>query len=419
MNTKPTISLCMIVRDEAPLVQDFLAHVAGVWDELCVVDTGSRDNTRALFAAAGARVADHRWQDDFSLARNQSIEMARGEWIVVLDADERPDEEARRSIRELSGKAALGAATVCMRNIFEHGHTTLTHLMRMFRRDDSIRFHHPIHEDVAGEVMAYLFASGRELGRAEGTVEHGGYLRRRMQERGKQQLSERILTDCLKRDPSDLYNWYKLCESARFFGNEPLLGDALAGARRALESADEAAISQAHFGGELVTMISTLQFAGRPAEELAFVERWQGKLGPSAAMRLRLGEVFEALGRNQEAAAAFRSCVDLHAQTSNLQLSSVRPMLGLARLALAGGDLGVALGYVEAALGHNPRDPEMLLALVGLCQQMSGASGLARVVAAYRDSYGDCPELQAALEEVEENTALSAHATPASSPSPN
>lgn len=412
MTTHPTISLCMIVRDEAALVPSFLAAAEGLYDELCVVDTGSGDNTIELLATAGARVEQFTWRDDFSAARNASLQMARGDWIVVLDADERPDAEAKASIRQISTEARLGAATVCMRNVFEHNYTTLTHLMRMFRRDDAVRFHHPIHEDVASDVMGYLFSSGRELGRVGGIIDHSGYLRERMVQRGKKQLSDRILSACLQRDRSDLYNWFKLCESARFFKDEARLQEACAGALSALEAADEAAIAEAHFGGELATLLSCHHHRGHPDAELAFLDRWEQRLVPSAALRLRRGEVLEAMGQPEAAAAAFRSCVDLHARTSNLQLSSVRPLLGLARLAIARGDLANALGYVEVAMGHNPRDPEMLLALTALCQQMAGQAGLARVVDAYRQSYGDCSELQAALETVEETQLLSGHAIP-------
>ena len=63
-----TISLCLIVRDEAELLPQFLQHASGLWDDLCVVDTGSRDATREILAAAGARIIERAWDDDFSAA---------------------------------------------------------------------------------------------------------------------------------------------------------------------------------------------------------------------------------------------------------------------------------------------------------------------------------------------------------------
>ena len=64
------------------------ASVRALVDEMVVVDTGSTDATREVAAAAGARVHEIPWQDDFAAARNASLDLCRGRWILVLDADE-------------------------------------------------------------------------------------------------------------------------------------------------------------------------------------------------------------------------------------------------------------------------------------------------------------------------------------------
>ena len=84
----PSLSLCMIVKDEADMLPAFLAKVQGLWDELVVVDTGSRDTTVAILEAAGAKVLHRPWRHDFALARNYSLEAATGDWVLVLDPDE-------------------------------------------------------------------------------------------------------------------------------------------------------------------------------------------------------------------------------------------------------------------------------------------------------------------------------------------
>ena len=82
-----TISLCMIVRDEEAMLPGCLASVAGSVDEVIIVDTGSRDRTMAL--ARTATVVEQAWADDFSAPRNRSIAESSGDWVLVLDADER------------------------------------------------------------------------------------------------------------------------------------------------------------------------------------------------------------------------------------------------------------------------------------------------------------------------------------------
>jgi glycosyltransferase involved in cell wall biosynthesis len=70
------ISLCMIVRDEAAMIDACLASVKGLVSEMIVVDTGSRDDTRERARRAGAKVFDAPWRDDFAWARNESIARA-------------------------------------------------------------------------------------------------------------------------------------------------------------------------------------------------------------------------------------------------------------------------------------------------------------------------------------------------------
>ena len=96
----PQITLCMIVRNEEANLPTCLSTVAGLVQEIVIVDTGSTDRTREIAVAAGARVVDFPWIDDFSAARNEALRHASGAWIFSLDADDRVDEENRRRCRD-------------------------------------------------------------------------------------------------------------------------------------------------------------------------------------------------------------------------------------------------------------------------------------------------------------------------------
>lgn len=85
----------MIVRNEEANLPECLAGCAGLFDELVIVETGSTDRTREIAAQAQdkhgrpARVFDFEWRDDFSAARNESLQRATGDWVFWMDADER------------------------------------------------------------------------------------------------------------------------------------------------------------------------------------------------------------------------------------------------------------------------------------------------------------------------------------------
>ncbi len=78
----------MIVRNEADHLERCLASVRGLVDEMVIVDTGSTDRTVEIARAAGGRLVEAVWADDFSRARNAGLDQATGDWILVLDADE-------------------------------------------------------------------------------------------------------------------------------------------------------------------------------------------------------------------------------------------------------------------------------------------------------------------------------------------
>ena len=91
------VTLCAIVRDEeknlAGGVTDFLDESLPFVNEAIVVDTGSKDRTKAILESYSRRhpnlkVFNTRWQG-FAHARNYSLDQATNKWILVLDADER------------------------------------------------------------------------------------------------------------------------------------------------------------------------------------------------------------------------------------------------------------------------------------------------------------------------------------------
>ena len=83
-----TLALIVIARNEAPRIARLLRSVAPWVDEMWVLDTGSTDDTAALATACGARVAHAIWPDDFAAARNQALALSTADWHLVLDADE-------------------------------------------------------------------------------------------------------------------------------------------------------------------------------------------------------------------------------------------------------------------------------------------------------------------------------------------
>jgi glycosyltransferase involved in cell wall biosynthesis len=88
------LSATIIAQDEERDLPDCIASVRGFCDEILVVDGGSRDRTREVAAAAGARLLERPF-DDFARQHEFARTQARGEWILSIDADERASAELR------------------------------------------------------------------------------------------------------------------------------------------------------------------------------------------------------------------------------------------------------------------------------------------------------------------------------------
>lgn len=95
------LSAALIVRNEGEHLAECLAGLRDLADEICVVDTGSEDNTLDIARSFGCRLAVFPWADDFAAARNESLRLCTGDWIFVVDADERIAPEDTPRLRAL------------------------------------------------------------------------------------------------------------------------------------------------------------------------------------------------------------------------------------------------------------------------------------------------------------------------------
>ena len=165
------LSGVVVAQDEEALLPGCLASLA-FCDELIVIDGGSRDRTRALAQAGGARVIDRPY-DDSSKQHEFGREQARGSWILTLDADERCSPELAKAARAIAdGSPEAGgpvAYAIPFKNHFRgvwlrHGGLWPDRHLRLFRRD-RCRY------DAGRTVHERLVLHG-VAGRLEATVHH-------------------------------------------------------------------------------------------------------------------------------------------------------------------------------------------------------------------------------------------------------
>ncbi len=170
----PTVGLSMIVKNEAQTLGPCLRSVSGIVSQIVVGDTGSTDNTAEIARQFGATVVSIPWENHFANARNAALALMQTDWVLVLDADEELDEEARNQIPNLLASKA-GGYLVAIHNYIptsigrgwdrvampnKNSHPRAQHApayfvhenCRLFRRDPDVYFVGRVHELVEPRI---------------------------------------------------------------------------------------------------------------------------------------------------------------------------------------------------------------------------------------------------------------------------
>jgi glycosyltransferase involved in cell wall biosynthesis len=202
--SRPFLTAALIVKDEERVLDACLASLATVVDEIVIVDTGSRDRSREIARAHGARVIDYQWTGDFAAARNAGLEAARGRWILYIDADERLAPAERLTVESLLGASDLAAARLWLRP--KAGYTFYREY-RLFVNDPRIRFQGIIHEKVSPDIHRLAEGESLRIAEVDLRLEHVGY-------DGPQERKHRrnlpLLEAELALRPDNAYNWHHL-----------------------------------------------------------------------------------------------------------------------------------------------------------------------------------------------------------------
>lgn len=112
------LSAFLIVKDEAARLPRTLAALAGLADQVVVVDSGSSDETVAIARAAGAEVFHRDWTG-YGAQKRFAEDLCRHDWRLNVDADEVVTPELAAEIRALlAGDPPPGAWRVRILNVY-------------------------------------------------------------------------------------------------------------------------------------------------------------------------------------------------------------------------------------------------------------------------------------------------------------
>ena len=166
------LSVIIIAKNEAAHIGACLDSVAFA-DEIIVLDSGSADATCDIARQRGARVETTADWPGFGPQKNRALDLATGDWVLSIDADERVTPELAESIAQALAAPAAQAYRVARLSNFcgrwiRHSGWWPDYVVRLFRRDAGRFSDAPVHEHVvvsgrtatlSGHFLHYPYAS--------------------------------------------------------------------------------------------------------------------------------------------------------------------------------------------------------------------------------------------------------------------
>jgi len=150
----PKVSAVVVAQNEEKNIGRCLRSLLFA-DEVIVVDAYSEDRTAEIAHGLGARVVSRVW-DGFAPQKQFAVDLAQGDWILLVDADEEASGDLHAEIRSLLDQdpAALAAGYRVRRENFfmgapvRHGPWRDDYNVRLFRKGKGSVSRRPVHEGI-------------------------------------------------------------------------------------------------------------------------------------------------------------------------------------------------------------------------------------------------------------------------------
>lgn len=195
----PSLGLIMILCNEEKNLARSLGPVAGLFDEVVVVDTGSVDATVETARTMGATVHQTRWNDDFAEARNLSISKARADYLFWLDGDNEISAQGVETLYRAVETEPGPFIGWCREVLVPRGGSLIQ--KRLFPNRPDVFFSGRIHEQLGhpdGMRFAYLDIDIRHWGYQDPQAAKAKGLR-----------NLKLLSTALETSPRDIYLLYQ------------------------------------------------------------------------------------------------------------------------------------------------------------------------------------------------------------------
>ncbi len=345
------LSACLIVKNEEKNLRRCLDSLKGVVDEIVVVDTGSTDGTVQIAESYGAKIGRFEWIQDFSAARNCSLELATGDWALWIDADEELTPESIQAIHRAVVRPHFGGFAIEIVNFTEDQSEAAQYVhkpIRLFRRLPGVRFTGRIHEQISPSLetvgLPWAHLPGAKL-------LHYGYRPTEMEERGKIERTVAMIEREVQDDPENAFQWFNLANvytAANDFSNVE---------RAARECARLVADGDSVGALNYQLLTNALVKQGRPADAVKLCDEADRRGFGGILNEFERANAFLALGLVEEGLTAANRCLALDwpkDMTGDRSIAEYKRFIVRGQLLALNGELSEAIAMFDRALTANP-----------------------------------------------------------------
>ena len=197
------ISFCLITKDEQVNIERCLNSLNAIQNkQIIIVDTGSSDNTIKIAKTFGAEIYHHKWDNDFSEARNQSLRYANGDWVLFLDADEELTSDAVQTLKEDMAKPNVLGYRLPLENVGSPLHGC-NYVPRLVRNAPGLHFIGKIHETIHASVLVVMRQWNMDQVIGKTKILHHGYKPEELERKNKIKRNLALYEEALEELPDE------------------------------------------------------------------------------------------------------------------------------------------------------------------------------------------------------------------------
>lgn len=152
-----SISLAVMVRDDATRLKRCIESVKDAVDEVVVLDTGSQDETLEVARAAGAAVSEAQWDGSFSSGLNKLLHEVKTDWTLRLDSDEWFESNPSSLLHEAMERRDHYGYRIVRRDLLHDGRYRELSIFRLWRTHPELRYEGLVHENITNESISKAF----------------------------------------------------------------------------------------------------------------------------------------------------------------------------------------------------------------------------------------------------------------------